>query len=418
MDHNACLLSPIADVPARPVTEPNCLSLQAHHFAEQKPSDETWQSTGLPCRLPAGPMNDPALFSCDLKGRVTRWNPGAEKLFGFSANEILGQALQIIYPNDKRASARVAHGLSLALKEGLRIDERWLVRKDGTRLYVLEELRPAADQAGCVYGFTEVALDLTDRKKIEVELRRSCQRLETALAERTAKLLETTADLQACSYSLGHDLRAPLRAMQGFSEIVSASETERLSPRGKEFFNKIMSAARRFDGLIQDLLALNHIGVGPLTLESINLDCLLQDILERHHGLQPPMSQVCIAHPLLPVIGHRGLVSQCLSNLLDNAVKFISPTSKPKVKVWTESLGNQVRIWVQDNGIGIEPQYHEKVFGIFQRLHPDEKHYEGRGIGLAVVRKAARCMRGEVGIQAHVHRGSRFWLQLPGAHPL
>ena len=147
-------------------------------------------------------------------------------------------------------------------------------------------------------------------------------------------------------------------------------------------------------------------------METVNLQKLVGDIIHERPELQPPRAELKVEAPLLPVWAHEASLTQCLTNLLGNAVKFVAPGVTPRVRVYSEARDGQVRLWVEDNGIGIEPEAQRKLFEMFHRVHT-ERQYEGTGMGLAIVRKAIERMGGQTGVESALGQGSRFWLELP-----
>jgi signal transduction histidine kinase len=275
---------------------------------------------------------------------------------------------------------------------------------------------PLFDEAGEMRGFTKVARDITDRKRLEDELITARDHLEATVATRTESLRQIIGELEVLSYSLSHDLRAPLRAMRSFSQLLTTKLKGRIQADEMEYLVKIVTGANRLDRLIQDVLAFSrlsrHNGPNELQLVPVDLEKLVNEIRQEHPSLNPPQAEIEIQKPLLPVKGHEALLSQCLSNLLINAVKFVTPGKLPTVRLWTEPAGEeQVRLWVEDNGIGIAKENQDRIFGMFQRLH-NLQAYEGTGIGLAIVRKAVERMGGQAGVESEPGKGSRFWLQL------
>jgi PAS domain S-box-containing protein len=371
---------------------------------------ETWR------RLIIENIKDFAIFSLDKVGRVVTWNPGAERLLGYSADEMIGQDIALIYAPEDRAQGVPEQERLQAAKEGRAIDERWHLRKDGQRVFFSGAVVPLFDEAGEMRGFTKVARDITDRKRLEDELITARDHLEATVSARTESLRQTIGELEVLSYSLSHDLRAPLRAMRSFSQLLTTKLKGRIQADEMDYLVKIVTGANRLDRLIQDVLAFSrlgrHNGANELQLVPVDLEKLLNEIRQEHPSLNPPQAEIEIQKPLLPVKGHEALLSQCLSNLLINAVKFVTPGKIPKVRLWTEPIGDdQVRVWVEDNGIGIAKENQDRIFGMFQRLH-NLQAYEGTGIGLAIVRKAVERMGGQVGVESEPGKGSRFWLQL------
>jgi len=254
-----------------------------------------------------------------------------------------------------------------------------------------------------------VTLDITSRKE-------AAEILENTVAERTAKLKETVGELEAFAYSISHDMRAPLRSMQGFAAMLMEDCGNELSKDARMCLDRITSSAARMDRLIQDVLTFSRVARADFTLEHIDLGHLIKTVIDSYPNLQPPKATIMIEGKLPSVLGNTAGLTQCLSNLLGNAVKFVAPGVHPEVRVWAERLpGGQipcVRLSVQDNGIGIPAEAHQKVFEIFLRL---STKYDGTGIGLAIVKKAVERMGGKVGLQSAPGSGSTFWLDLPAS---
>jgi signal transduction histidine kinase len=229
--------------------------------------------------------------------------------------------------------------------------------------------------------------------------------------QRTAKLNELVGDLEAFSYSIVHDMRAPLRAMQGFAQVL-AEECGPLSPLADDCVRRISTAAARMDRLIQDGFNYGRLMREDLPLTPTDPEALLRGMIETYPAFQPPNAHVRMEGPFPMVLANDAGLTQCLSNLLGNAVKFVAPGVIPQVRVWAESVGGRVRLLFQDNGIGMSEDAHRILFRIFQRLGTD---YEGTGVGLAIVKKAAERMGGRVGFESGLGRGSTFWVELAEA---
>jgi signal transduction histidine kinase len=246
----------------------------------------------------------------------------------------------------------------------------------------------------------------------ETRLREYSVDLEKTVAQRTAKLQEIVSELEAYSYSISHDLRAPLRAMQGYAHILLEDFPHELGPESKTYLERIINASNRMDKLIQDVLSYSKLTGAEIVSEPVDLEQLLRDIIQEYPALHAKDVSIKLETPMPRIVAPVALLSQCLSNLLNNAVKFMADGVTPKVRVWAETDGADVRIWIEDNGIGIAHEYLTRIFGVFERI-PGKKQYEGTGIGLAIVRKAATRMGGTVGVESEPGKGSRFWLCLP-----
>jgi signal transduction histidine kinase len=168
------------------------------------------------------------------------------------------------------------------------------------------------------------------------------------------------------------------------------------------------------DRLIMDVLQFTGLSRKEIEVAPVDVEPLVRDIIDERPEFQNPKAQISIKRPLLPVLGHEASLTQCITNLLGNAVKYVSPGTKPEVRIYSESVGDQVRLWFQDNGLGIDSAGQRRLFKMFQRIHSADT-YDGTGIGLAIVRKAVERMGGKAGVESHAGKGSRFWLQLQKA---
>jgi len=243
------------------------------------------------------------------------------------------------------------------------------------------------------------------------ELERTNRELELRVDQRTARLQESIAELEAFSYSVSHDLRSPLRAMQGYAEALL--EEEPLSEQGREYLSRIQRSAARLDLLVQDVLAYSKVSKGEIRLQPIALGILIGEILRSYPELTEKAT-ITVEPPLPSVIAHEAYLTQCIANILGNAIKFVAPGIHPQVRVWVETAGERVKICCEDNGIGIDPANHGQIFQLFGRVH-SEKTFTGTGIGLAIVKKAMERMGGSVEVESELNRGSRFCLTLPKA---
>jgi signal transduction histidine kinase len=258
--------------------------------------------------------------------------------------------------------------------------------------------------------------DITERAEKEARERKlrdlladRSAHLETLVQQRTAKLSETIGELEAFSYSIAHDMRAPLRSLQGYAHILLTDHARQLDEDGRHFLERIANSAARMDKLIRDVLDYSQVVRADFPLERVDVEQLLCGIVDTYPMLARDKADILLAGPFPAVLGNEAMLTQIFSNLLGNAVKFVPTGVKPRLKVWAESRGQTVRLLVQDNGIGIPADQHEKIFGIFQRANRD---FDGTGIGLAIVKKAAARIGGNVGLQSEPGRGSTFWVDV------
>jgi len=244
------------------------------------------------------------------------------------------------------------------------------------------------------------------------EVRRHTAELERRVEERTAELRELNAQLESFNYSISHDLRNPLVAISGFARLLEQKHGSILPADALKMVGKICAASDRMDSMIEGLLACSRISRAELELGPVHLDGLVKNVLhlvgdlleERHASLT-------IDRPLPRVLGHELVLTQVLSNLLSNAAKYVAPEVRPVIRVWSEERGDLIRLWVEDNGIGIAPKYHERIFRVFERL-PEAQSYAGTGVGLAIVQRAVQRVGGAIGVESEPGKGSRFWVDL------
>lgn len=262
--------------------------------------------------------------------------------------------------------------------------------------------------------------EVQERMKVEVELKsaqgqlkRHAEQLEKCVADRTAHLEETIHSLEGVLYHIAHDLRAPLRSIEGFSHSIRTAYETVLDESALGDLRRIADSAVRMDGLIHDLLAYGKVGRQELTFGAVNLECMLKKcITSLGDEIATKNATIEIISPLPTVEGDSGLLEQLFYQLLSNAIKFVQPTTQPHVRIWAESRGSKSRIFIQDNGIGIAEEYHQKVFLPFERVCLD---HPGAGIGLAIAKKAIQRLGGRIGLESDLGKGSCFWVELNGA---
>ena len=305
-----------------------------------------------------------------------------------------------------------------ALQSGAFSAEWRVVWPDGTIRWLEARAFVFKDESGEPLRMVGVNFDVTRRKLAEQalyeareKLTQHAESLEQTVAERTASLQQAVAQMEEFSYSVSHDLRAPIRAMNQYAKLLAEEFGPALGERGLHYAQRIIRSSERMNQLTMDTLTLSKITRTPVELVPVSLDTLVADNIGENPALQPPRAEIEIASPLGVVCGNSSLLTQAISNLMINAVKFVSAGRKPFVRVWTEQVNGTARLFIKDNGIGIAPEHQHRLFGIFQRIHPTANH-EGTGIGLAIARKAVERLGGEVGMTLDGTNGSTFWIQL------
>ncbi|MBD2531796.1 CHASE3 domain-containing protein [Nostoc flagelliforme FACHB-838] len=264
----------------------------------------------------------------------------------------------------------------------------------------------------------EVAAQLAiaiQQSLLREQLQNYALELEQRVAERTAQLQETNQELEAFTYTISHDLRAPLRTMQGFAQALQEDYTDKLDSVGQEYIQYITEGAVQMDTLIAELLAYSRLSRAQIQMQKVDLTNVVEEALKQlSKELQEQQAEVTVAKPLPPAMAHRSTLVQVVTNLLSNAMKFVQPGIKPKLQIYAEDQQDSIQLSIVDNGIGIAPEHQERIFRVFERLHGVEI-YPGTGIGLAIVRKGLERMNGRAGVESQLGTGSRFWIALPKA---
>lgn len=383
---------------------------------------DSWTRLSHPDRFLAAVVqsSDDAIITKDLNGIITTWNKSAQRLFGYTAEEAIGKPVAMLIPEGR---PNEESNILERLRRGERIDHYETIRrhKDGTLLDISLTVSPVINEAGVVIGASKVARDITGRKRMDTQLKsvtaqlaKANAELEDRVAERTASLERAIAQMEEFSYSVSHDLRSPVRAMKGFAQALIEDHSDKLDDTGHDLLSRIVRSGERMERLINDVLTYSRLARSDTKLQLVAIDKLIPEIVQQYVELQSPNAEIIIRHPLKPVMAHEASLTQAISNLLANGVKFVASGTRPKIQIWSESSNDHVRLWIEDNGIGIKPQYQNRLFGMFERVH-QSKHYEGTGIGLAIVRKAVEKMGGQVGVKSDGVHGSSFWIELLAA---
>ena len=349
-------------------------------------------------------VKDYAIIMLDPEGRVMSWNEGAERIKGYGPKEIIGRHFSCFYTLEDIARHHPQEELEAATKEGRFEDEGWRVRKDGSRFWASVLLTALKDETGKLRGFSKVTRDITARKQAEEEL----QALNRELQQKTIELTAANNELEAFTYSVSHDLRAPLRHVDGFSKLLVEKHRAELSPDAQEYVATIRESAVHMGILIDDLLNLARVGRKQLDMQVTGLNSLAEEVRKDLDRANPDRAIEWKVETLPFVECDPALMRQVFANLLGNAVKFTRPRNPAVIDVGVISQDGQRAVFVRDNGVGFSIKYAGKLFGVFQRLHRSED-FEGTGVGLATVQRIIHKHRGRVWAEAELDKGATFY---------
>ncbi len=343
--------------------------------------------------------SEDAIVSRATEGNILSWNRGAEKMFGYSAEEAIGQPISMLVPPEcaselGQIQERVAQGESVGRYETVRM------AKDGRRIDVSLVVSPIFDAAGRITGASSIHRDITERK-----------RAEEALARRAEELERSNTELEQFAFVASHDVQEPLRMVASYTQLLAQRYQGKLDADADEFIAFAVEGAQRMQKLIQDLLTYSRLGTRREEFKPIECGQALGRALQ---NLAAPIEEsgASITHgPLPTVVADGSQLTQLFQNLVSNAIKF-RDQQPPRVRISAERNGAEWTFAVQDGGIGIDPQYADRIFVIFQRLHP-RNEYPGTGIGLAISKKIVERHGGRIWVESKVGEGATFKFTIP-----
>jgi PAS domain S-box-containing protein len=342
-------------------------------------------------------------------------NPAFERIWGRSRDALYQNAslwLEAIVP-DERESVRASY-LERAMI-GTYDETYQIMRPDGSLRWIRDRGWPVFDESEQFEYVVGIAEDITQRRETLDALASLNADLERRVEDRTQALVEVNRELDAFAYSISHDLRAPLRSMQGYADALVEDFGESLGLDGQHYTKRIAAAALRMEDLIQDILTYSRLAKEEVSVRPESLEAAVDEVLTDLAATIMAMgATISVQKPLPEVQSNRSVLRQVLGNLIANGLKFNAPGGKPVLMIYTERWLGSVRLWVEDNGIGIAPEHQKRIFDPFQRLHGVEA-YPGTGIGLAIVRRAMTRMGGRCGVESEPGQGSRFWIELRAA---
>ena len=340
------------------------------------------------------------------------WNIGAQQLTGSEAADALGQPLHDCLIPDERPSGATRHELEDAAARGQAPNRAWCIRQDGSKYYATWVITAVRTSAGRLTGYLVIARDITEQKQQEDEVAQWNVELERRVADRTAQLEAANQELEAFSHSVSHDLRAPLRHIDGFVEMLRNHAARQLDDVGKEYLQIISDSARQMGKLIDNLLGFSRMVRVKLNTRPVSLSALVKEIVrQRDRELQNRRVEWSIDE-LPRVQADPDLLRQVLVNLIDNALKYTSTREVARIEMGATVARHETVFFIRDNGVGFEMRYADKLFRVFQRLHRSSD-FEGSGVGLSHVRRIIHRHGGRTWAEGAVNRGATVYFSLP-----
>ena len=358
-------------------------------LSERRRAEQQLRESEERFRSMVASVKDHAIIMLDPTGHIISWNAGAERIKGWTADEIIGQSFERFYPVEDVAAGKTATELRVAAAEGTFEDYGWRVRKDGTRFWANVIITALRDASGTLRGYSKVTRDITERKIAEEALQKAYDELE------------------AFSYSVSHDLRAPLRSMDGFASELVELYGDKLDAVGRDYLGRIRQSSQRMARLIDDLLNLARLGRAKLNRETVDLSDLARKTAADLASSQPERKVELVIAPGLVDNADPALIRVVLENLIGNAWKYTSQHATARIEFGAEVVEGTPRYFVRDDGAGFDMRYLEKLFGPFQRLH-GVSQFPGMGIGLASVKRIIHRHGGEVFAVGAPEKGATF----------
>ena len=359
-------------------------------------------------------VTDHAIYPLDASGHITMWNKGAERLHGYRSDEVIGKHYSMFFTTVDKKEGKAQLWLEAAAKNNSIQVEGESIRKDGSVINVNTVITALRNDDESLYGFSNITHDITSRKQTEDKIKSMNAVLEERVKERTAELDSINKELESFAYSISHDLKAPLRAISSFAQILQEDHIRNLNSEGQDLIATIISSVKRMDQLIRDILSLSRFGRKEITYQLIEMKELVHVV---YHELTDENQQRKISFLVQDMPGaycDSVLINQVWINLISNAIKYSSKKKNPAIEIFGKKEGNMIVYTIRDNGAGFNPNYKDKLFILFQRLH-NSREFEGTGAGLAIVKRIVQRFGGDVYAEGNPGKGASFSFSLPAS---
>ena len=375
--------------------------------SERSRAENALRKSQTRTKMLADSIPDYAILMLDIEGRVLSWSPGARRILGYKQEEVLGQSYSRFFPPGDASAGVPNQELEKVTVNGRVETEGWRVRKDGSRFWSNSVMVAIRDDEGQLQGFSKVMRDVTEQKAAQEKI----EKLNHDLEQRASDLEAANKELEAFTYSVSHDLRAPLRHIDGFSQLLVDEHGPQLPAEVRRYLDRIQNGARQMGQLVDELLNLSRIGRREIGLQVTGLDSVVGQVVNELK-MEIDGRKVDWKIASLPYVEcDPTLMRQVFANLLSNAVKYTRPRDPAIIEVGTVQENGAPAIFVRDNGVGFSMKYADKLFGVFQRLHRAED-FEGTGIGLATVQRIIHKHGGRIWAEAELDKGATFYFTL------
>lgn len=383
-------------------------------LTQKKKSEENLLQSEERYRSLVEQVTDYGIFMLDEKGRIISWNEGAQKIKGWTANEIIGKYFSIFYPEEDILNGKPAYELEVARAEGKYEEEGWRMRKDGSLFWASVVITSVYNNEGVHIGFSKVTRDLTERKDAERALRESYERYRVLTEELKVinrELSYANEELEQFTSIVSHDLQEPIRTIKSFLQLINLKLNDEQNEDLRTYINKAINAADRMKELIRNLLHYSQLSKGEMVEEKVEVKDLINEAIQNvKTSVENSNAEITIETDVDSIEGDRVQLVQLIQNLLSNALKFTN-SEEPRIRIKSFRENGRVKFAVSDNGIGIAEADLNKIFEIFRRLHT-KKEYPGTGIGLAICKKIVDRHGGRIWPESQPGKGTTFYFTL------